>query len=78
MEVISPTTKKIDAIDKYLQYRRIAELQYYLLVEPAKKIVQLISRIDAEEWKNEYYTLPDEAINLPAIHLSFLLRDWFE
>ncbi len=39
IEVLSETTRTKDMVDKFIQYRKIDSLQYYLLVEPQKLLV---------------------------------------
>ena len=77
-EVVSKTTKAYDAFDKLLQYKKIPELHYYLMIEPFKKIVTLISRISQNEWQTEFFNGPEETIELPAINVKFKLSDLYE
>ena len=51
-EVLSGTTRAKDTIDKFMQYRKIPTLEYYLLVEPEKLLVICYSPYSAASCKS--------------------------
>ncbi len=73
-EVLSETTRTKDTIDKFIQYRKIPTLQYYLLVEPEKMLVICYFRNDANEWDMASYTKIEETISLPKLAVTIPLQ----
>jgi Uma2 family endonuclease len=73
-EVLSETTLTKDIVDKFIQYRKIPSLQYYLLVQPEKPLVICYFKNANNEWDMLSYTQMDEIINLPKLELSFSLQ----
>ena len=53
-EVLSGTTRAKDTIDKFMQYRKIPTLEYYLLVEPEKPLLISYIRNESNEWDMAY------------------------
>lgn len=74
IEVLSDTTRKYDLTDKFIQYQKIETLQYYLCVEPEKQLV-LFYHKQENEWIAETFTKDEEVISLPALNISFALKD---
>jgi Uma2 family endonuclease len=70
VEILSPTTRHFDMFDKYLQYRKIPDLRYYLLVEPSKKLITVCEKNDAGEWSTEVYDANDGIISLKFLELE--------
>jgi len=52
-------------VDKFIQYRKIKTLDYYLLVEPEKYLVLCNFKNDEGEWDMISYTKAEEIIALP-------------
>jgi Uma2 family endonuclease len=77
-EVLSKSTGAYDVFDKFIQYRKIPELQYYMLIEPVKKIVTLLSRTGNNEWQTEFFNGLEEEVNLPKLNVHFRLSDLYE
>ncbi|MDD5295520.1 MAG: Uma2 family endonuclease [Rhodocyclaceae bacterium] len=77
-EVLSPGTAGIDEREKWLHYRDIPSLSYYLLVASDRRHARLFSR-DAEGWLEE--TLgEDEVVNIQCgpVKTALSLDDLFE
>jgi Uma2 family endonuclease len=77
-EILSPTTRHFDMFDKYLEYRKIPELRYYLLVEPTKKLITLCQKDDKGEWSTELFDEKDGNISLKYIGLELDVAAVFE
>ncbi|MEP6951287.1 MAG: Uma2 family endonuclease [Ginsengibacter sp.] len=75
VEVLSETTRTRDLVDKFIQYRKINALSYYLLVEPEKYLVLCNIKNEKGEWDTISYTKPGEIIQLPALFISIPLND---
>ncbi len=60
IEVLSETTPTKDMVDKFVQYRKINTLAYYLIIEPQKYLVLCHTKDENEEWDMVSYTKIDE------------------
>ena len=74
VEVLSETTRTKDMVDKFIQYRKIDSLQYYLLVEPEKLLVLCNSKDKNGDWDTASYTKGDETIKLPILNIELPLE----
>ncbi len=66
VEVLSPSTERIDRREKLLAYQSLPSLQSYLLVEQDKRHVELYRR--ANGWRVEHYehgSLPIDCLDAP-------------
>ncbi len=75
VEVASPSTKVHDKTDKFLDYRKIASLRHYLIVDTEKDIVECYSTKDGKEWTADIYLSKNEAVPLDALGVSLSLSD---
>ncbi len=62
-------------VDKFIQYRKINTVSYYLIIEPQKYLVLCHSKDENGEWDMISYTQIDETIQLPRINISLPLRE---
>ncbi len=76
-EVLSPATRHYDMFDKYLEYRKIPELSYYLLIEPEKKFVTFLSKDNNGEWQTDLYTDASETMLFGKLNISVSMEDLF-
>ncbi len=75
IEVSSPSTRIYDAVEKFLQYRKIDSLLYYILVEQDKVLVTLYSRLNAAgEWQSEVFISADDVIDLKTLQISLPVK----
>ncbi len=74
IEVLSETTRTKDLVDKFIQYRKINTLNYYLIVEPQKCLILCNSKDDEGEWSTASYIKPDEIIQLPRLNIALPLK----
>jgi Uma2 family endonuclease len=74
IEVLSETTPTKDMVDKFIQYRKINTLNYYLIIEPQKCLVLCHSKDEQGQWDMTSFTKIDETIQLPLlnVHLPLL------
>ncbi|SMC00251.1 protein of unknown function DUF820 [Hymenobacter roseosalivarius DSM 11622] len=75
VEVLSPSTADNDRGRKFLFYRSIPSLRYYVLVETLKPQVEVFSRIDAENWNFCEFKGLDVIVPLPALDLFLPLAE---
>ncbi len=78
VEVLSDKTRKFNLTDKFIQYQKIATLQYYLCVEPEQQVVIFYHKQDDEEWMTETFTKDEQIISLPKLNISFTVKDIYK
>ncbi len=78
VEVLSDSTRKYDSVDKFIQYQKISELQYYILVEPEVFSVHCFSKVENGEWQAAIYTKLVEKINLKLLDIELPLMDIYK
>ncbi len=74
-EVLSPSTRTYDSVDKFIQYKKLESLQYYLLIDTEKQLVIFYERTFDDEWPSSFFTQPSEIIELPLLGISISLKD---
>jgi Uma2 family endonuclease len=82
IEVLSPTTERIDKRDKVLAYTQCTSIQEYVLISWDFKIVQKMTRKGTEgfnkiQWLDEWYH-QGNTIELETINLSISVDDIYE
>jgi Uma2 family endonuclease len=71
IEVLSKSTANHDRGFKWLKYRKIPSLWYYMLVDQYSTTVELFSRIeDTNEWINTVYEELADTIVLPRLSVE--------
>jgi len=75
VEVLSDSTRSYDTVDKYIQYRKIPALQYYLLVEPDTMLITCLAKQEDGEWTSQIYTKPDAMVPLGNLNVSIRVGD---
>ncbi len=73
IEVLSESTRTKDSIDKFIQYRKIDTLKYYLVAEPEKCLVMCYFKHTNGQWDMVSYTQKEEVITLPNLAVSLPL-----
>ena len=64
--------------DKFIQYRKIETLNYYLVAEPEKFLVLLNFKNEKGEWEMITFTQKDEIISLPKLNITLSLADIYK
>ncbi len=77
-EVLSPSIRKYNLVDKFIQYQKAETLQYYLCIEPKKKVVIFYFKTEEGEWMTETFTNDDDAIALPHLNINMTLKDIYQ
>lgn len=75
VEVLSEATRKFDLTDKFIQYQKFDSLKYYLCIEPEQQVIIFYFKNSDGEWPTETHTKDGSMINLPALGISFSLKD---
>lgn len=77
-EVLSPNTRTFDMVDKFLDYRSLPTLQYYLLAEPEYYHVTLHYKANDGTWQSDTYCKLTDVIKLPLIGVELPLSDVYK
>ena len=75
VEVLSPSTERVDRTEKLHAYRRVESLREYVLVSQDMTLVELHRRGEGGEWTVEVFTGLEEQITLDSVGLSLSLSD---
>ena len=76
VEVLAPSTEKIDRREKLLAYRQLSSLQEYVLVDQERQWVEVFRR-NAAGWMQEIATA-GEAITLSSLGVTLAVADIYE
>jgi Uma2 family endonuclease len=77
-EVVSPSSRLYDTVDKYLDYTKIPALEYYLVVEPEIVYVMLYRRNTEGQWQADIFTHKDQSIDLPKLGIKIPVSDIYK
>jgi Uma2 family endonuclease len=72
VEVLSKSTRRIDKINKRLQYQQIPSLEEYVLIEQDSAEIEVFSR--QNHWQSAYYYLGDE-ITFTSLDVTVRVED---
>ena len=78
IEVLSPSTRKIDRFTKLEEYRRHPNLRHILLVDPDSIAAKLYSRPANGEWTDASLIGWDAVIDFVAIEVAMPLGTLYE
>lgn len=74
-EVLSPSTRSFDTVDKFIAYRTIPSVEYYMLVEPDYCHVTLNYKTPEGEWMAEVFNKRTSVVDLPKLNIQLPLAD---
>ncbi|MDT5121254.1 MAG: hypothetical protein QOC96_736 [Acidobacteriota bacterium] len=74
IEVLSPTTERIDRHEKLAAYKNCPSVQEYALVSQEGMMIELHRRV-GDEWQKEIFTEPAEQCAFQSIALTMSLGD---
>ena len=75
VEVLSPSTERIDSREKLLAYRLLSSLREYLLLRQDRVQADLYQRGDEGRWQHHTFTQPDDVLALRCLDAAVSLRD---
>jgi Uma2 family endonuclease len=78
IEVLSPGTRAYDKAEKFVRYKNITSLQYYMTVETEKMIVDCFSKDAKGKWSATVFSLPEEIIPLPILGIDLPMSAIYE
>jgi Uma2 family endonuclease len=77
IEVVSPSTERIDRHEKSFAYRRVPSLQEYVLVLQDRMQVEVYRRQSGDEWTREIFTQPEEQVYFASVGCTLRVRDMY-
>ena len=77
IEVVSPSTERIDRHEKLFAYRRVPSVQEYVLVLQDRMQVEVYRRQSGEEWAREIFTQPEEHVHLASVSFTLSVSDMY-
>jgi len=78
VEVVSETSQVNDYVDKYIDYKKIPSLQYYLIVEPETLLISCYTRREQSEWITSKFTRQEDEVRLDILGISFNVMDVYQ
>lgn len=76
VEVLSPSTERIDRTEKLHAYKRVESLREYVLVAQDMTLIEIHRREEGGgEWTREILTKPEEHLTLASVGLTLNLSD---
>jgi Uma2 family endonuclease len=76
LEVLSPTTRRNDEVQKFRDYLSIPNLSTYILAETESSFLTLHRR-DGTGFRREVLSGPDATLDLPEVGVSLALADLY-
>ena len=77
VEVASGDSSKRDRETKLQEYTKIESLQYYIIIDQDKMLVEMYSR-NGQRWFYDIFTQPTDILNLPVFDINLTLVDIYE
>lgn len=78
VEVLSPSTRKIDQFTKLDEYRRHPTLRHILLIDPDNISAKLYSRAEGDAWTDADLQGAEAPVTLSAVEVELRLGDFYE
>lgn len=77
-EVISPSSQSIDYIRKPNEYRRVATLRHFVVLDPRKPYAVVWSREEDGEWSDSTVVGLGADIHLPGVSVSLPMAEVYD
>jgi len=75
IEVISPTTERIDRHEKLTAYCNVPTLQEYALISQDEMLIEIRRRRDDGQWESEAFSQPEEQFQFTSVGLRLSVGD---
>ena len=75
VEVLSPSTERIDSREKLFAYRLLPSLREYLLLRQDRLQADLYQLNDEGRWQHKVFTQPDELLTLRCLDVAVTLHN---
>lgn len=77
-EVLSPSTRVYNLVDKFMAYRQFPSLHYYLIAEPDFCQVTLFYKTETGEWESELFRQLTDVIQLKKLKAALPLSGIYD
>lgn len=77
VEVVSESTQVMDYVDKYIDYTKIASLNYYIIAEPETTLITVYEK-DETKWIARKFTNFDDIIKLEKMAIELQLKNIYQ
>ena len=77
-EVLSPSTEAYDRGDKFKNYRQLASLQEYWLIDAQTLSVDCFTRQNDDAWILRNYSLAKETSTIPSLNINLSIAEIYE
>src|SRR5262249_28730580 len=78
VEVLSPTTRDFDTIDKLDEYKMVESLERIVVIEPNAPEGIVWVRGEGRIWRKAMYRGLDKAVEMPDIGVTLTLREIYD
>jgi Uma2 family endonuclease len=78
VEVLSPTTRDFDTIDKLDEYKIVESLARIVVIEPNAPEVIVWERGEGQSWRKDMRRGLDQAVEMPEIGIMLSLKEIFD
>jgi len=75
IEVVLPSTERIDRHEKLFAYRRVSSVQEYVLVLQDRMQVEVYRRQSEDEWSREIFVQPEEHVQFVSVGFTLSVSD---
>lgn len=75
-EVLSPSTQRIDRIDKAQEYGAVPSIRRYVIVEQDSIGLTVLEKLDAGDWRASILT--EGVLHLPEVGTSVAVADLYD
>jgi Uma2 family endonuclease len=75
VEVLSQSTRAYDMVEKFVAYKTLDTLQYYILVEPEKTLIHFYYKTPENTWDLQVFTDINDTISLDTFGFYLPLQD---
>lgn len=76
-EVLSPSTERVDRVEKLQNYQRIPSLEFYVIIDQ-HRIAVTIHRRTTDGWTTEFISDKGASLDLPCIACSLSIAEIYE
>jgi Uma2 family endonuclease len=76
VEVLSPSTQRIDRREKLMNYSRTPSVEEYVIASQARAELEIFRR--ASDWRPEVVSGPDATVEFRSLDISFVLAEVYE
>jgi Uma2 family endonuclease len=75
IEVVSPSTERIDRHEKFFAYRRVPSVQEDVLVLQDRMQVEVYRRQSEDEWSRDLFVQPEEHVHFASVGFTLSVGD---